>query len=169
MADKVGNADPVEGAGAHDDAVPTRPLPIGGRANLNEPAAVADDDLTHAWMDLLGRLVVISGHPNPETPIVVVVTASGDTQIIATPGASLSLYINKITLINGDTAQVVAQLQENGSAVNKGGGNLASKGGGVNLDFGSRGWKLTANTALDLNMGGSGSVTVSVTEYYIAA
>ena len=46
--------------------------------------------------------------------------------------------------------------------------NLAVDGGGSIFDFGSRGWKLTANTALVADIG-QASVDVNITEYYVAA
>lgn len=168
MADITDNAQPVEGAAAHDAAVAENPVAVGARANANEPTAVADGDATHLWADRLGRVVALLGHPSPEAPAVVNATAAGDTQVIAAPGAGVSLYICKVTLNNGATAVNAVQLQEGGTTTNRGGGDLAQDGGGVNLDYGSRGWKLAANTALDVNLGAAGDVWVSVTEYYIA-
>lgn len=169
MSDRQGYVQAVEGPDAHDAAITENPVILGGRANLNEPTAVGDGDACLAWVDRLGRLVVLPGHPNPEAPVVVNATGSGDTEIIAAPGASLSLYIVRVALINGGAAVLNAQLQEDGSATNRGGGDLAADGGGVILDYGPRGWKLTANTALDVNLSAGGDVWVSVLEHYIAA
>jgi hypothetical protein len=158
----------VSGGAAHDTAVAGNPVPVAARANANEPTAVGDGDATHLWADTFGRLVVVPGHPSPELPVVVNATASGDTTVVSAPGAGVSLYIVRVALVNGGTAVVSAQLQEASSATNRGGGDLAANGGGMILDYGARGWKLTANTALQINLGATGDVWVSVLEHYIA-
>jgi len=167
MADISSAEHQVQGEAAHDLPIQGFPVQIGGRANLNEPAIVADADVTHAWFDLLGRLVVIPGHPNPETPDSTVLTASGDGTLIAAPGASLSLYIVKGDVHNDGSSKVTVQLKD-GSNV-RWQASLAADGGGSLFDFGSRGWKLTANTALTGNLSATGDVEFNVTEYYIAA
>ncbi len=145
------------------------PFRIAAKANANEPAVVsADGDTVDLWADLFGRAVVLSGHPNPEAPVSINATASGDTAVLAAPGASLSLHICKGTILNAGASPIVVALQENGSATSRWSGELAAEGGGAAFDFGSRGWKLTANTGLDVNLNGAGDVRVNVTEYYIA-
>lgn len=153
--------------GSTDDEL--RPILIGVRASLNEPADVADGQLAETWGDRKGRPVVLIGHANPETPVSVNATASGDTTVIAAPGAGLSLHICKGSLINGGAAAIVAGLQESGSATSVWAGEWGSDGGGALFDFGARCRKLTANTALQVNLPGTGNVRVNVTEYYIAA
>lgn len=146
------------------------PVTVGAYASDAEPTAVsADGDVVRLWADKLGRLVTVGGHPAPEAPVVVQSAASGDVSVISAPGASLSLYIKRVVINNGGSAVNAVQLQENGSAVNRGGGDLAANGGGMVLDYGDRGWKLTANTALEVNIGTAGDIWVSVLEYYIAA
>lgn len=156
----------VEGRAAHGVAVAGNPELIAGRANANEPTAVADGQATSLWADLLGRLVVVDGHPSPEAPVTVNKTTTASSVVIAAPGVSLSLYIqkgsihntgaeNKITLLDGATARWVA--------------NCAADGGGSLFDFGARGWKLAANTALNATASIAGDVDINVTQYYIAA
>ena len=171
MADVSGlSAEPVEGAAAHDAAVSGNPVLIGIRANANEPAVVsADGDVTHLWGDLLGRQVILVGHANPEPPASVNLTASGDTSLIAAPGASLSLYICKGSVHNRDTTNRLVTLTDGAAGTVRWRAELANEGGGSLFDFGSRGWKLTANTALFGNLDAAGNVDVNVTEYYIAA
>lgn len=164
----IGDVD-VMGTTAHDaSASSTAPVLIGGRANANEPTAVADGDATHAWMDTLGRLIVLAGHPSPETPISVNPTASGNTTVIAAPGASLSLYICKASVHNRDSSNRVVSLTDGAGGTTRWRAELASEGGGSLIDFGSRGWKLTANTPLNVNLDAAGNVDVNVTDYYIA-
>ncbi len=170
MADVTTHSTNIEGRDDHDEVLAQNPVVAGFRANANEPTAVdADDDAVYAWSDRLGRLVVIDGHPNPESPVVINATASGDTVVIATPGAGVSLHIKRVVINNAAAQDRIVFLQQNGTAVNSGGGELASNGGGMILTYGSRGWKLAANTGLDVNLDSTGDVWVSVLEYYIAA
>jgi hypothetical protein len=139
------------------------------RASLNEPTAVsAADDAVLPWADLHGRLVVLDGHANPEAPVTVNATSSGNTTVVAAPGASVSLYVRKGSIHNRDSSAVVAILQDGAGGTNRWRAELAPEGGGSTFDFGSRGWKLTANTLLNVNLSGAGSVDVNVTDYYIA-
>jgi len=158
----------IEGRAAHDVAIAGNPVQIGVRANANEPTAVADGDATHLWADLLGRLVVLTGHPSPEAPVAVNATASGNTTVIAAPGASLSLYIVKASVHNRDTTNRLVSLQDGAGGTTRWRAELASEGGGSLIDFGSRGWKLTANTLLNVNLDAAGNIDVNITEYYIA-
>jgi hypothetical protein len=164
------NTNEVVGDAAHDAAAAGNPVLVAARANANEPTAVsADGDVTHLWADLLGRLVVITGHPSPEAPATVNATASGNTTVIAAPGASLSLYICKGSIHNSGSANITAILQDGASGTARWAAELASEGGGSLFDFGARGWKLTANTLLNVNLSGAGDVRINITDYYIAA
>jgi hypothetical protein len=163
------NTNEVVGDVAHDAAVGGNPVLIAARANANEPSAVsADGDATHLWADLLGRLVVQIGHPNPEAPVSINATASGESDVIAAPGAG-SLHICKGSIHNRDASNVVVSLLDGASGTVRFRAELAAEGGAVGFSFGSRGWKLTATTKLVVNLGGAGSVDVNITEYYIAA
>jgi hypothetical protein len=157
------------GAAAHDAAVSGNPVTIAARANANEPTAVADGDVTHLWADLLGRLVVLPGHPSPESPVTLNATASGNTTVISAPGGGVSLYIVKASIHNRDTAVRTVALQDGAGGTNRWKAMVASDGGGSLIDFGARGWKLTANTLLNVNLDAAGNVDVNITEYYIAA
>lgn len=160
----------VQGPVAHDAPVAQNPVRVAFRANLNEPAAVsADGDTTEAWGDLLGRQVVLVGHSNPEPPVALNVTASGNTTVIAAPGASLSLYIMKGTINNRDTTNRLVALTDGAAGTTRFRAEILSEGGWAPFDFGSRGWKLTANTALVANLDAVGNVDVNIMESYIAA
>jgi hypothetical protein len=163
------NTNEVVGDVAHDAAAAGNPVLIAARANTNEPTAVANADSTYLWADLFGRLVTLPGHPNPEAPVTVNATSSGNTTVIASPGASLSLYICKVSVHNRDAANVLVTLQDGAGGTARWRAELAAEGGGSLIDFGARGWKLTADTLLNVNLGGASSVDVNVTDYYIAA
>lgn len=166
-----GGAAEMHGDVAHDAAASsTNPVLVGARANANEPTAVsADGDAVHLWADLLGRAVVLTGHSNPEPPVSVNATASGANTVIAAPGVGVSLYIQKGSIINGGAADILVELKDGAAGTTRWSGKLAANCGGALFDYGSRGWKLTANTLLSANLGAAGDVRVNVTEYYIAA
>ena len=110
--------------------------------------------------------MVLLGHSDPEPPVTANGSAAG-LSVIATPGASLSLYIKRVVIFNRAAAENVVSLREGAAGTIRFTGNFAADGGGAVLDFGTRGWQLPANTALVADIG-SASVDVNVIEYYIA-
>ena len=156
----------VQGDVAHDAAAAGNPVLIGARANANEPAAVADADATHLWADLLGRLVVLTGHPSPEPPVTANGSAAG-LSVIAAPGVGVSIYVCKGSMHNRAATETVVSLREGAAGTIRFTANLAPDGGGSLFDFGSRGWKLPANTALIADIG-QASVDINITDYYLA-
>ena len=159
-----------QGAAAHDAPAAGNPLAIGFRANANEPAAVSTDaDAVFGWADLFGRQVVVTGHPNPEAPVTVNATASGATTVIAAPGASISIYVLKASVHNRDATNRLVDLRDGAAGTVRWRAELAAEGGGALIDFGERGWKLTANTLLAVNLDAAGNVDVNITAYYLAA
>lgn len=162
------NTNEVVGDVAHDAAVAGNPVLVAARANANEPAtAVADGDATHLWADLFGRLVVLPGHPSPEAPVTANGSAAG-VSVIAAPGASVSLYICKGSVHNSAAAEQVISLRDGAAGTVRWTINAAADGGGSTFDFGARGWKLTANTALVMDAAAA-TAYCNITEYYIAA
>ena len=159
----------VAGAAAHDAAISGNPVPIAARANLNEPSEADAGDSSYLWADLFGRLTVLTGHANPEAPDQTDLTASGDTTVIAAPGAGVSLHVCKGSIHNSGSSAIVVQLRDGTAGTVRWEAELAPNGGGSIFDFGSRGWKLTANTLLAANLSAAGTVSCNVTEYYIAA
>lgn len=154
---------------AHDAAVFGNPVRIAARANANEPTAVStDDDTVDLWADRFGRQVVLTGHANPEAPVTLNATSSGNTTVIAAPGASLSLYICKASVHNRASTNRVVALSDGAAGTTRWKAELAAEGGGSMIDFGSRGWKLSSNTLLNVNLDAGGDVDVNITEYYIA-
>lgn len=163
----VAGSQGVGGLAAADAAVAGNPVYVGGRSNLNEPTAVtADDEMVPFWLDRLGRLVILEGHSSPESPDVT--TLSADGSLIPTPGASVSLYVKKGSVHNSAATEQVAALRDGSAGTIRWQANIAADGGGSLFDFGSRGWKLTANTPLFGDAAAS-SLYYNVTEYYIAA
>jgi hypothetical protein len=156
----------VQGDVAHDAAVGGNPVLMGARANANEPTAVADGDATHIWADTFGRQVIIVGHPSTEAPVTANGSAAG-VSVIAAPGAGVSLHICKGSVHNSAAAEQIVSLREGTAGTIRWTVNLAADGGGSLFDFGSRGWKLPANTALIMDAA-SATAYCNITEYYIA-
>ena len=157
----------VGGNVAHSGVDAGNPIKIGGLANANEQTAVADADRVDAWFDPIGRQVCLLGHASPEAPVTANGSAAG-VSVIAAPGASLSLYICKGSLHNSAAAEAIVSLRDGAAGTIRFTANLAADGGGCLFDFGSRGWKLTANTAFVMDAA-SATQYCNVTEYYIAA
>lgn len=103
----------------------------------------------------------------PEPPVVLNATASGDTTVIAAPGAGVNLFINKVSVHNRGAATIVVAFTDGAAGTVRWRAELAVEGGGSLIDFGPRGWKLTANTALVVNLATAGDVDVNVTEHYV--
>lgn len=155
------------GVAAHDAAVSGNPIRIAAKSNDNEPTAVsADGDTVDLWADRLGRLVTVDAHPTQSGPVTVNKTAAAISDVIGTPGAGQSLYVRRVWVSNNDAAKVRLTLSDGATA--KAVGTLAADGGGVMMDFGSAGWKLTADTALRATLSGAGDVDINVLDYYVA-
>jgi len=155
-----------QGAIAHDAADTGNPIKIGGKGTADEPTAVTEGDRVNAWFDLFGRQVTIDGHPNTELPVTVNGSAAG-TSIIAAPGAGISIYVKKVSIYNRAATATVISLRDGAAGTIRFTANI-TKGDEAKADFGSRGWKLTANTALVADIS-QASADVNITEYYLAA
>ncbi len=158
------------GTAAADAPISGNPVPVALRANLNEPTAVADADATYAWADLQGRQVVVLDHPaavasTTHGPDTTNVTASGDTALVAAPGASLSIYVTNFWVSNNAATKIKAALRD--GTTSRWLGTLAADGGGVTGKFDPP-WKLTANTALNGNLAATGDVDFNV-QFYVSA
>ena len=158
------------GTNAVDDAAFTvgtdTGVPIMGLFDDTATDTVDEGDVGVARMDVARRLIFIDGGVPQAAPVYVNATASGDTEVIAAPGAGINLYIQKVLITNGGSAVRNVQLQEGGTATNRGPGDLAADGGGTMMDFGMRGWQIAANTALDVNLDSGGDVHVTVLQYH---
>lgn len=122
----------VEGRAASGVAVAGNPNLVGARANLNEPAAVVDGQAVSAWADLLGRLVVLEGHANPELPVTVNGSAAG-VVVIAAPAVGTRLVIRKGSVHNRAAAENVISLRDGAAGTIRWTLNAAADGGGVGL------------------------------------
>lgn len=156
----------VSGGTAHDSPDTGGPLKTGGHASSTIPTAVsADGDRVDDWADRVGRKVVLIGSANPANPVTANGSAAG-TSVIAAPGASLSLVVRKASVHNRASSAQVVSLRDGAAGTIRWTAELAADGGGSLVDFGSRGWKLTANTALVADIAAA-SVDVNITDYSI--
>ena len=161
-----GSTTTVQGVDAHDAAVTGRPVLFGVYGSTTLPTAVTLGDVSRVLGDQFGRLVVVSGCPKNVGPTTTNATDSGDTVVISSPGANLSLYIATVMMMNRDSANVVVSLAEGSSDNIKWRGEIASEGGAG--AFSSRSlWKLPENTQLAVNLGAASNVDVSVMDYCV--
>lgn len=96
------------------------------------------------------------------TPATVTLTATTDTEVVAAPGAGLSLYIYQIFVTNG--SPTFTRVDHRESTTVKFSGYAAPNGGGYVLNP-AKPWKLAANTNLKVQLGtapSSSDVRVSV-------
>jgi len=153
--------DTVVGKAAHDAAVAGNPVRMAGKANANEPTAVADGDTCDAWVDLQGRRVVILNFPanvaadSTTGPKVTTLTTTSDVALVAAPGASLSVYVTGVSASNGSATLTRVDLKD-GTTIRQS-MYLAASGGGFVASFNPP-WKITANTAFN------GALSVGVTD-----
>lgn len=148
MAD-LANAKEVHGIEPEDSAVSGNPVAVGGRANANEPTAVNDGDVVYDWRDLQGRTVGVKNFPAVVSganhgPKTVTLSTTTQTDIVAAPGAGLSVYVTSISCSNTSATKVRIDLKD-GTTV-RWSMELAADGGGFVQEFNPP-WKITANTA----------------------
>jgi len=90
------------------------------------------------------------------------VTASGDTQILPTPGATDYLTIKGFHFSNDGAAKVTVSLKAGAGAKEKFSTVLAANGGNLDINLIGRYWKLPINKPLLVNLSGAGNVLVTV-------
>jgi hypothetical protein len=96
-----------------DDAATAadNPVMIGGTAvetDGTSPGSVsAEGDVVRATFTRNRRLLVSTVHPDQHSTVANYTSAQTDTEIIAAPGANLSLYITDIIVSNGATAGII--------------------------------------------------------------
>ena len=87
---------------AHDAPDTGNPVKIGAVAETTEQTAVADGDRANLMTDLNGKLVT-QPYAVPERSVdgvTAAITGTGDTAVIAAPGAGLRLYITELSITN---------------------------------------------------------------------
>jgi hypothetical protein len=102
-----------------------------------------------------------------DLPITLRATASGDTQVISTPGPGKQLVIRKGSVHNRATALSPVIGLRGGANPAKWVVRLTANGGTAFFDFGDAGWPLAANLPLNINLGATGDVDVNITDWAI--
>jgi len=154
---------------AHDSADSGNPIKVGGKAvNMDGTApgtAVAENDRANFICDTYGRQCVETVHPNFGSAAANYGSAQTNTEVIAAPGAGLSLYITDI-ILSTDTAGSIKLVEDTASAVDKVEVMYFAANGGCVMPLRTP-IKLTANKNFGITstISGNHSITVS---YYIA-
>jgi hypothetical protein len=160
---------PSAGTVAHDGADSGNPVKVGARARTSDVTAVAADDRTDAIADILGKQVVLPyALPGQATNGTGNSTGTGNTSVIAAPGAGVTLYITSIIVTNAHATVGTKVAIKDGTTAKI---NLfaAANGGGATIPFPTP-LRLTANTALQFaNTTTGADVDVSAVGYTAAA
>jgi len=149
----------IQGTTARDAAVGANPLLGGGRSHIaigTAPSAVGTDgDLVDVWCDDVGRQVVVNGAPSrvagdtagtAQGPKTTTLTGVTTVALVATPGASKSIYVTSLSASN--TSATLSRLDVMDGSTIRHSMALAASGGGFVQAFDPP-WKITANTALN--------------------
>ena len=166
----LGSNNDVVAAGdiAADAADSGNPVKVGGRAvNIDGTApgtAVAEADRTDFITDVYGRQCVETVHPNLWSATANYGEAQTATELKATPGAGLSLYITDIIISNGPVAGNVKLVEDTASAVDKLEVMYFAINGGASLTLKTP-IKLTANKNLGVTSVTSTNHSVTVSGY----
>jgi len=154
---------------AHDSGDSGNPVKVGGKAvnmdGTTPGTAVAEADRANFITDLYGRQCVETVHPCFGKATANYGSAQTNTEVVATPGASLSLYITDV-ILSTDTAGNIKLVEDTASAVDILELMYFAANGGMVSNFRTP-IKLTANKNLGItsSMAGNHSITVC---YYIA-
>lgn len=163
------NNDVVCAGDTATDAVDSgNPVKVGGRAvNIDGTApgtAVAEADRADFITDVYGRQCVETSHPNLWSATANYAAAQTDTELKATPGAGLSLYITDIIISNGPVAGNVKLVEDTASAVDILEVMYFAANGGAVLSLKTP-IKLTANKNLGVTSVSSTDHSVTVSGY----
>lgn len=156
----------VGGVAAHDAAVSGSPARVAGRARTSDYTAVANDDTADMLTDTVGKQVTLpySIPENMTSGVTSAITGTSATSVIATPGASIRLYITQVLVTNSHaTVGTVVELLDNTTVIYR--GYAAPAGGGFALTFPTP-LRCTANVAFQAQNVTTGSNTyVSASGY----
>ncbi len=161
----------VGGVAAHDAAVSGNPVRIAGKANQNEPAAVADGDTTDIWTDQQGRIVTVAGFPanvaaSTHGPNTSTLTSTTETTIV-TGVSSNSIHVTELACSNTSATLSRVDFRDGTAGTIRWSMAAAANGGGFVQRF-SPPWKLTAAANLTAQL--SAAVTdVRVNVHYFIA
>lgn len=128
-------------------------------------ATVTSDNRLRVLSDPHATPALISG--GARGPKTVNVTASGDTTLVAAPGAGLSIYVMALTAFNaGGVNNPLLKFKEGAAGTNAITINLAN-GPAIGTVECPIPWKLPENTALVVNASATNNCWVNI-QYYVA-
>lgn len=163
MADLQGNAQPVEGAAAHDAAVSENPVLTGGEARTTNPTAVGDGDAVRSMHDDLGRQVVVPhGVRDLTTHNRIALTTASETTLIAAGGAGVFRDLVMLVVSNESASEVRVDIRDSSAGTVRLSVDLAADGGGAVIPFPVPLTQASANNAWTAQLSGAVS-TVYVT------
>lgn len=103
---------------AHDAVDSGNPVKVGGKAYNQDGTApgtaVAENDRAQFITDVYGRQFVETAHPNFWSASDNQSSAQTNTELKATPGSGLSLYVTDIIISNGATAGNIKLVEDTG-------------------------------------------------------
>lgn len=154
---------PIEGGVNHDAPDGQKPIKIGGKANANEPTAVADGDRVDGWFDPQGRLVTAPLFPAnlvsaTHGPATANPTGTGNTEVVAAPTSGNSIHVTSLVVGNAGSALVRVDIKD--GTTTRLAQPLAANGGGFVWYF-SPPWKLANAAALNAALSATGDVRVN--------
>jgi hypothetical protein len=164
MATSINGTVAAAGVAAHDAAVGGNPVLAGCEANRARIAAVTEGDAVRAQADRYGRQKVVGVDLSV---VAVQATASGDTDLVAAPGAGSRLKLLRVDAGNTHaTAALTVGLKVasfNGGAT-FGKKPLPAASGQAVWNFPGGHLMLAANEKVSVNLSGAGQI--EVTAYY---
>ncbi len=135
MADVTGNANPVEGAAAHDAAVAENPVLVGGEARTTTPTAVGDGDAVRLQADDQGRLVVVQNAPRDLVKTArITLTGTSETNLVAATASEFH-DMTFLVLSNESATEVRVDIRDDTAGTAVISIDLAADGGGAVLSF----------------------------------
>lgn len=118
-------------------------------------AAVGEYETTGTWTTARRAMAAIVAYQANLTGL----------EVITSPGARQSLFINKGGLRNQAATETLVRLREGASGPVRFTAFLRRNGGHTLFSFGDKGWKLPENTALGVDIS-QATVEINVSEYY---
>jgi len=151
----VSAASPLEVVGdvADDVAAAGNPVLQGGVARTTDRTAVAAGDAVYTSHDILGK-VVTSPYTAPDQIVWGNLTKSttGYATLVSAPGAGVRNYITSVSISNSSGTATLCTLRDSVTTANSMSFYCAASGGGASHVMPVP-WRLTANAALEVDIG----------------
>jgi hypothetical protein len=155
---------------AHDAVDSGNPIKLGAKAITAAPTPVAADDRTDLFADRYGQQYVNTKHVNHWKVYHDIAAADGahtDEELVAAPGAGLSLYVTDIYITNDATAALVVTLSEDEGGASEAPimGKVYVPASGERHVTWAQPLKLTANLSLGFTNAGQSNASITISGY----